>query len=293
MIKNLVLKGGGVLGQAYTGALLELDKRGIMVNLERVAGTSAGSIVAVLVAMKYTTREIFDISAQTNFKSFEDGRLLDKINVAKHYGINPGDEFLKWITEKITRKGLPAGATFKDFKDAGFLDLHVFATDLNTCSLKAFSVEETPDVCVAEAIRASMSIPLFFEAYKFRNNNPDSHIYVDGGVVFNYPLACFDNGYENKETLGLFVGELDGQEPDNKLDFYHFIQYTKALIGAVLAAQNINIKHDLEDMSRTIVISSCGVSPTNFSLTFSDKMRLFEAGRTAVINYFNKIPAIT
>ena len=119
MIKNLVLKGGGVLGQAYTGALLELDKRGVVVNLERVAGTSAGSIVATLVALKYTARQIFDISAQTDFKSFEDGRLLDKINVAAHYGINPGDEFLDWITDKITHKGLPACATFKDFQNAG------------------------------------------------------------------------------------------------------------------------------------------------------------------------------
>lgn len=287
MFKNLVLKGGGVLGQAYTGALLELDKRGVLVNLERVAGTSAGSIVAALVAMKYTSREIFDISAATDFKSFEDGRLLDKINVAAHYGINPGDEFLDWITDKITRKGLPARATFKDFQNAEFLDLHVFATDLNTCSLREFCVELTPEVCVAEAVRASMSIPLFFEAFRFTNNIPDNHIYVDGGVVFNYPLTCFDKGFENKETLGLFVGELDGVEKDNGLTFHHFIQYTKALVGAVLAAQNINIKHDLEDMSRTIVISSCGVSPTNFSLSIDDKVRLFEAGRAAVKAYFD------
>lgn len=286
MIKNLVLKGGGVLGQAYTGAILELDKRGIMTGIERVAGTSAGAVVACLVALKYSSKEIFDISAETNFKSFEDGRLLDKLNVANRYGINPGNTFLEWITEKITRKGLSASATFSDFYKAGMLDLNVFATDLNEHSLKQFSVAHTPNVCVAEAVRASMSIPLFFDAFKFSNNNPNNHIYVDGGAVFNYPISCFDNGYENTETLGLFVGDLSGKSPDNNLDFGHFIQYTKALVSSLLNAQNINIALDKEDLSRTIIINSCNVSATNFSLTTEDKMKLFEAGRRAVIDYF-------
>ncbi len=287
MIKNLVLKGGGVLGQAYTGAILELDKRGIMQNVERVAGTSAGAVVACLVALKYTPKEIFDISEETNFKSFEDGRLLDKINVANNYGINPGDVFLEWIREKITRKGFAYNATFSDLYNAKMLDLNVFATDLNTQSLKQFSVSHTPSVCVAEAIRASMSIPLFFDAFKFSNNNPNDHIYVDGGIVFNYPLTCFDTGLENTETLGLFVGDLSGKTEDNNLDFGHFIQYTKALVGSILNAQNINVALDQEDLSRTIVIDSCKVSATNFSLTAEDKMKLFEAGREAVKQYFD------
>lgn len=286
MIKNLALKGGGVLGQAYTGAILELDKRGIMQHLERVAGTSAGSIVACLVALKYTSKEIFDISSATDFKSFEDGRLLDKINVYKKYGINPCNTFLKWIEEKITRKGFAVNATFADFNKAGMLDLNVFAADLNQHCLKHFSFGTTPNVCVAEAVRASMSIPLFFEAFQFKNNNPDNHIYVDGGIVFNYPLACFDVDIENEETLGLFVGDLYGRTPDNNLQFGHFMQYIKSLVSTILNAQNINVALDKEDTKRTIPIDSCGISATNFSLTTDDKMKLFESGRKAVIEYF-------
>ena len=40
--KNLVFEGGGVKGIAYVGAMEVLDKEGILNNIERVAGTSAG-----------------------------------------------------------------------------------------------------------------------------------------------------------------------------------------------------------------------------------------------------------
>lgn len=290
MIKNLVIKGGGVLGIAYTGALLELEKRGELKYIEKIGGTSAGAIMGTLVALGYTPKEIYQISYETDFKTFEDGRLLNKVDVINTYGINPGDTFLEWITEKITRKGLKVKATFADFYKAGMLDLNVFATDLNEQRLAHFSFERTPDVCVAEAVRASMSIPLFFDAYQFQGNNPDNHIYVDGGIIFNYPLSCFDNGFENKETLGLFVGDLSGVHPDNGLKFCHFIQYMKALVNSMLNAQNINIALDKEDMDRTIVIDSCGVSATNFSLTMKDEMNLFEAGRKAVIEFYKPKP---
>lgn len=284
MIKNLSIEGAGVCGIAYSGVILELDKRGIMKGLEKVAGVSAGAIVAGLISLKYNSREIYDIMVATDFKTFEDGRFLDKINVAEKYGVNPGNTFVEWMKEKITRKGLPGNATFLDFADSGMLDINVFATDLNMGDLKHFCVGKTPNVPVVYAIRASMSIPLFFQAFKFPDNNPDDHIYVDGGTVFNYPLACFDNGFENKETLGLMI--TDGKSKNNGLDFGHFIKYAKALGSTVLKAQNINVEFDAEDLSRTIVVNSCDVSATNFSLTTADKMKLFESGRAAVIDYF-------
>lgn len=52
--KNLVFEGGGVKGIAYAGALEILDKEGILQNIERVAGTSAGAMMAVLVGLRYS-----------------------------------------------------------------------------------------------------------------------------------------------------------------------------------------------------------------------------------------------
>lgn len=282
MIKNLVFKGGGVLGQAYTGAILELEKKGIIKDINRVAGTSAGSIAAFFLALGFTAKEIFDISSETNFKKFEDGKFFHKIGVVNNYGLHPGNTFLKWIQENMRKKGLNPNATFSDFKKAGFLDLHVFATNLNTQSLERFSWDSTPSVKVAYAVRASMSIPIFFDAVKI-----GKYMYVDGGCLYNYPITCFDVDCENLETLGLFIGDLL-PEADNGLDYGSFPKYTKILFETILNAQNVNLNLDKEDVSRTIFIDNCGISPTNFSLTTEDKIKLFEAGRIGAQKFFEK-----
>jgi len=46
MIKNLALKGGGVKGVAYVGAIKELDKANLYNGIERVSGTSAGALMS-------------------------------------------------------------------------------------------------------------------------------------------------------------------------------------------------------------------------------------------------------
>src|ERR1035437_6323497 len=157
MLKNLVFKGGGVLGIAYAGAIESLEENKVLLNIEKVAGTSAGAITAFLLSLKYTSAEIKTIVNSTDFKSFEDS--FNPFRLFTSFGLYKGDKFLTWIKKVASDKGLPTNATFADLKNAQFLDLHVFATDLNRKQLKKFSFEDTPDTIVIEAIRASMSIP--------------------------------------------------------------------------------------------------------------------------------------
>ena len=185
-IENLVFKGGGVLGIAYAGCIEALHRKGILDNIKGVAGTSAGSITAGLVALNYSSSEINDIVSKTNFKSFEDK--WDPLRIATKYGLYKGDHFLSWYKDLIKHKTGNENITYKEFRNAGFKDLKVFATDLNAKSIQEFSADATPDVIVAESIRASMSIPLFFSAWKFSNGIPNNHIFVDGGTVYNLSL---------------------------------------------------------------------------------------------------------
>ena len=52
-IENLVFKGGGVLGIAYAGAIHALEDKGLLDNINSVAGTSAGSMVAIILCLRY------------------------------------------------------------------------------------------------------------------------------------------------------------------------------------------------------------------------------------------------
>ena len=139
-----------------------------------------------------------------------------------------------------------------------------------------------------------MSIPLFFEAWQFSNSNPDNHIYVDGGMLYNYPLTIFDtNGQANPATLGLFLSNLGPTPAPANLTTGHFIQYVRNLVDAMLDAQVINFQHDPEEQKRSIIIDNLGISPTNFKLTDDQKTALFNSGKKYATQFLAQYIAVT
>jgi NTE family protein len=58
MIRNLAIKGGGVRGIAFVGALKELNAANILPAIERVSGTSAGAMLAAMISAGYDVEEI-------------------------------------------------------------------------------------------------------------------------------------------------------------------------------------------------------------------------------------------
>lgn len=153
-----------MLGTAYAGAIEALDDYKLYDKVLRVGGTSSGSITAALVGLRFTSQEIKEITHAIPFQDFGDH--WDPVRILTKYGIYKGDAFLAWMKGVITNKTGIQDITFAQWVERGFLELKVFATDLNTSSIREFSNQTTPDVIVAESLRASMAVPFFFSAWK-------------------------------------------------------------------------------------------------------------------------------
>lgn len=322
--RNLVFEGGGVKGIAYVGALKGLENRQILEEIGRVGGTSAGAITAVLVGLNHSTDEIETILRELDFNKFKDdtwGVIRDTDRLLNEYGWFKGDFFRDWIAKIIRDKTGNSEATFGDIAamktQKGFRDIFLIGTNLSTRFSEVFSSDHTPRMCIADAARISMSIPLFFAAKRsFRND-----VYVDGGVLDNYPVKLFDRekynpiysstpdyyqqhnntlpsaGREispylfNQETLGFRLDSAkeiavfrDHAEP-NHVQINDFLDYSKALIGTVLDSQDSMHLHS-DDWQRTIYIDSLGVKATDFDLSDDNKQKLVDSGATGVENYF-------
>lgn len=290
---NLVFEGGGVKGIAYAGALQVLTDCGILPQIKQVAGTSAGAITATLVALGYTAPEIKSIIMSMDFKKFEDG--WDPLRLPTEYGLYKGDSFLAWIQKMIAAKANKgATATFADLYDQNGIGLFVFATDLNIYDVKQFSHLDTPNVPIAEAVRASMSIPMFFKAWKFSNNLPDDHIYVDGGVVLNYPITVFDSPKvpDNPQTLGFFLYDKNGNKKPNTLAYDELIPYCKALFETLLDSQVIDFDNNESMEKRSVKIDDFGIAATDFDLTQQQKEQLYKSGLYYTETYL-KLPVLS
>jgi predicted acylesterase/phospholipase RssA len=227
---NLTFKGGGSKAIAYGGALLELEKLGWLRDALRFAGTSAGSIVAMLCALKFTPQEIYEFLNDNNlyrafisnpvsgishkdFPSFGQGfktmvkNPLSAYKVNKEGGLYEGERLRNWLKNKIKQKTGNEDCTFAELqelaekeqvKDKKFGELYVFAVSLEDHSLHTFSHREEhyKHVAIFEAVYASCAFPglLIPQIIVTRGPKPlNLGPFADGGALYNNPLTYFDN----------------------------------------------------------------------------------------------------
>lgn len=323
--RNLVFEGGGVKGIAYIGAMSILEQRGILSKIKRAGGTSAGAINALIFSLGYSVVEQRGIMSSTDFKAFMDdswGVIRDIRRLAKDFGWNKGDFFAEWIGDIIKKKMGTAKATFGDLKDTASPDLFVIGTNLSTGYSEVFSAERHPKMPLAQAVRISMSIPLFFAAVRYGERED---VYVDGGAMQNYPVKLFDRAkyldageleamrateYYNKEnarfllenpdrspyvfncqTLGMRLDTREDialfryNEPLQGKPVKNFTDYAKALMAAVMQVQENQHLHS-DDWQRTVYIDALDIKATEFDLTDKQKAALVEQGIAGAETYF-------
>jgi NTE family protein len=163
--------------------------------------------------------------------------------------------------------------------------LRVFASNLNLQVSQEFSFTKTPHVIVAEAVRASMSIPLFFEAMTLSQGPFKNQLFVDGGLTYNYPITTFDETVTNLKTLGFHFGKVNKKPKENALKTDEVLDYTKILFDMLLDTQKIDFEKDPAEKERTINIDDFGISATNFELTEVEKQQLYHAGKIATKHF--------
>ena len=322
--RNLVFEGGGVKGIAYVGALEVLEREGILKNIERVAGTSAGAMVAVLVGLGYTADELKEVLWNINFKNFMDsswGIVRDTNRLLKDYGWYKGDFFRQTMADLIQRKTGNGEITFGELAATKkYREIYLVGANLSSGLSELFSHKTTPQMKVADAARISMSIPLFFASVKGGKNK--EHLYVDGGLLENYPIKTFDQVdfianansirrteyYEtintkcmqkgnakteyvyNKETLGFRLDSSDeismylGKGSTEVKEIKNFLGYTKALVTTLIDFQN-NVHLHSDDWQRTIYIDTLGVGSVDFDISDDKKTDLLNSGKQYTESY--------
>ncbi|MEV5057868.1 patatin-like phospholipase family protein [Agrobacterium radiobacter] len=78
-----------------------------------------------------------------------------------------------------------------DFGRDGRPILKIVSANLTTGKMELFSPERTPNVPVADAVAASISLPIIFEPLII-----DENLHMDGGIVSNLPAWSFDEERE-------------------------------------------------------------------------------------------------
>lgn len=303
-VENLVFEGGGIRGIAFGGALKFMEEHNLTKQIKRIAGSSAGSIVAGAVAVGYTGEEIIELLKVTDFETFKDGGMFALKRLFWDYGYYKGDIFKQWYGKVIQKKTGNPNTTFKQVYENFGKELVITGSCLNKSTSTYFHYTNYPDMKIVDAVRISMSIPMVFQAVEL-----DGDIYVDGGLFNNYPIWIFDTpdmgnygqltdaDIAKSKTLG-FKLATDTEREDYRMYYDNnkinsIYDYLKCLInGMSIEIERSHIHKGYWE--KTIAINTFNVSSLDFAVDKKTKMQLVKHGYEATKYYFycqvNNIP---
>ncbi len=208
---GLVLSGGGAKGMAHIGVIRLLEENNIPIDY--ISGTSIGAIVGGLYAAGYTTEEMEELFKSDDFYFWSTG----KIQKDYRYYFKVPEEDPAWIDISFEKKDdkvkllPPTNIIPEEQMDFAFMEL-LAAT--NAACKYNFDSLMVPFLCVATdvnksepkvlrngdlgaAIRASMTVPLYFKPIKI-----DGELLFDGGIVNNFPQDITKEAFQPDIIIG-------------------------------------------------------------------------------------------
>lgn len=298
-----VFSGGGVKGLAFAGALQAAAEAGYD-EWVQLAGTSAGAITAMALAVGYTAQGLRDALDEFDFGTLADYGELGiaelPVNLERLHGATHGKVLHRWIEDLLQRAPRPA-RTFGDLERGA---LRVVGVDLAHTRMVVFPddvglyVDDhdqplDPDAFpIADAVRISAGYPYFFPPVELRDaHTKKPGVLVDGGVASAFPVFLFDRPDPAHPTWGfrLFAGT-DPNKP-SYTDISGLLWPIDMLKAIVDTSTNSLDTLELKEFGpRTISLPTGDVPTLDFALTTAQKTFLFESGYQAAKEFFDAHP---
>jgi NTE family protein len=298
---DLVLEGGGVKGIGLVGAISVLEAAGY--TFERVAGTSAGSIVGALVAAGMSSAEMYDVMTTLDYRKFKDPTPLTRIPLVGQFlsllaqeGIYRGDYVESFVAEQLQQRGVRTWADLECDDPGSSLPpdqrykLVVHVSDVTASVLlrlpwvyrSQFDMDPSTQ-SVAAAVRSSASIPFFFRPIKLKRSSGEESWLLDGGMLSNFPISVFDrtDGLPPRwPTIGIKLSAEKSPGTDGR-KVTGLISLATAMIGTLTSWYDRMHINDPDVVKRTIFVDTTGIRSTDFGINESQQAQLYENGRVA------------
>lgn len=281
----VVLSGGGARGMAHIAVLAALEEMGIPVDM--VMGTSIGALIAGLYGAGYSSgdikrlvtendltqlfTQILESDFQPLIEPFDNSRFnilslaVTEKNVGETSGIISDKKILSFFHQILSR--IPEDISFDDLP----VPYRAVATDATSGDYVLFEGGSLID-----AMRASMSIPLVFDAYEVG----DLYL-LDGGLVDNMPLT-----YAKSLGFDIVIGvDLNASSKFNADDMHTITGAANATFNLVVV-NTIKNQYSSADLILTPIVDDIVV------LDFSNTEAIIQRGRDEVEAHLEELEEI-
>jgi len=235
------------------GTLKALEPK--LVDVKEISGSSAGSILALLLALGMSVDEILEIALDLDIPKFVKLRIGSFFNKFGFVDLEP-------IREKLVEV-CGCDPTFEELDTK----IYVSAYCLNTSTTEYFSRDTHPKMKVIDAVCMSMAIPLIFSCGKY-----DGKTYVDGATQEQYPMTPFLDKKPHEITcIKLKMDRVYQEEINNPR------QYVEALVRSSLTN-----RVEYSEYTEIVEINVGDTNIFDFNMCYEDKVKLYNIGYSTI-----------
>ena len=302
MDADLVLEGGGVKGIGLVGAFSTLVDHDY--TFHRIAGTSAGAIVGALIAAGMPPEDLQRVMRTVDYGHFQDEGFVDHlglvgkgISILFEKGIYEGRYLVEWLDGILMDLG---ARTFGDLRiedpnsslpTERAYKLVIMASDVTRGRLVRLPWDypryglDPDEQLVADAVRASMSIPFFYEPQRFYGRDEQGErvrsFMVDGGMLSNFPIEVFDrtDGKPPRwPTFGIKLSAKPSVPQLQRFEVNGALGLAKAMVGTMTNFHDQMHIDDPSVLARTMFVDTQHVKATDFDIDEPSQDMLFTNG---------------
>lgn len=244
MYSTLVLSGGSIFAAAFIGAIHVLEQDGAMSHIRHVVGTSAGSMVALLVALGFSSVDMqafFLKYLKTSLTRINPEALFEWYDTM---GLSDGENIRILARAAIQDKLGSTDLTFLDLAKRSGKNLAICVSNVTRERSEYWDVDSTPHMSVIQAVKTSCAIPILFQPTLY-----NECIYLDGGLFNHFPMGYCSGKYPFKDALGIILQPSStSNAPSNGIELLRFL--CLKLVNKINADQ---LKEDCVDLADTNV----------------------------------------
>lgn len=267
----LVFSGGGMKGIAYIGVLKALEELEFIQYFDTFSGASVGSLILLLYLLGYTASELLKLVIGLDINKLKS---IDLFGLFNNFGIDNGNKLMYVVKKLFKKKNIDENITMKEFYELTNKTLYMSTVCLNTGTIEYLSHKTHPSLQILKAVRMSTAIPWFYTPV-----NHDNKLYIDGGVIDNYPITIFKDQIHN--VLGIYLLEHD----EGSVDINNIEIYSMRVMQCFFNGINCMKRHGYEE--HTIDIHMELINILNYDIDKHKKLELYNKGYQTIIDRFN------
>lgn len=199
MITTLILSAGSINGIMFVGAYKTLFGQGYLASVKTIIGCSVGSVIGLMIALKYTPQEMHDTCQEVLVdEGLPSIGLCNIMNMWNNGGLVDSTCMKQYIRKVLLKKHDQPDITFADLAKKTGVEFIVCGSNITKGTAEYFSFIHTPRMSILEAISISCCIPVLFRPVKYNGN-----YYLDGAVYNYLPIDIAKDKPDNVMALWL------------------------------------------------------------------------------------------